>query len=515
MRPEATEALAALVAADLRIAALLCLLLLLLPLSRRLSGAARHALWASSVVACLLLPLLAPLVPDVAVPLPLLHSLAAPTVATAAGATSADVGAPATLSLAGLLMAGYLAGVAWCLSGLARRGLALRRLARAPCVAVPEPVAARWSALRAAQCPGKRVSLCLKPGIDTPLAWGWRHPVVALPPLAATWPTHALDAALRHELAHVRRNDWALSLLMQVLCALHWFNPLVWLAARRLSSEAERCCDDAVLRAGGRPSDYAGLLVSLAAGRERDHAALAGTGRGDNELTARIHDILDPDRNRRPDMKAPPALLAIAVFGTATVLAACQATPAVAGHLGDEPPPPAPVEAAAPSAVASPVPSPAPVTAPAPVQAVAAPPVSAAPAPAPVVAASPPAVPAPAAAPTAIPAAPVAPAGARPVEATEAEQRQLEREARRLEAEKREIAREVRQRREELRHMEKALDAERAEVSRQIESTRREMREARRAIDAEKRRLESEKRLLEEERRELERHKRARDDEKL
>jgi len=65
-----------------------------------------------------------------------------------------------------------------------------------------------------------------------------------------------------HELAHVRRCDSLSSLLGFLCCSVFWFNPLVWLCARKLRFEAEAAADDLVLSAGVRASDYAAVLLS-------------------------------------------------------------------------------------------------------------------------------------------------------------------------------------------------------------------------------------------------------------
>ena len=80
----------------------------------------------------------------------------------------------------------------------------------------------------------------------------------------SSWDAAQLRSVLMHELAHIRRRDTAVQCLTQIACALHWFNPLVWLAAWRLHVERERACDDLVLASGVRPSEYAGHLLHVA-----------------------------------------------------------------------------------------------------------------------------------------------------------------------------------------------------------------------------------------------------------
>ncbi len=75
-------------------------------------------------------------------------------------------------------------------------------------------------------------------------AW---HPVLLLPDAAENWPLERRRVVLLHELAHIKRLDWLTQTLAYIAGSLHWFNPLVWLAARRMRVEREQACDDLVL----------------------------------------------------------------------------------------------------------------------------------------------------------------------------------------------------------------------------------------------------------------------------
>ena len=135
-----------------------------------------------------------------------------------------------------------------------------------------------------------------------PLTWGVLRPVVVLPAACVTWPRERLTAALRHELAHVARLDCLTRRLAQIVCALYWPNPLVWLAARRLRTEQEQACDDLVLRAGMGASEYAEQLCvaarALTLGRSTPHNAVAMAS--PSTLRRRVVAILDETVDRRP-----------------------------------------------------------------------------------------------------------------------------------------------------------------------------------------------------------------------
>ena len=89
------------------------------------------------------------------------------------------------------------------------------------------------------------------------------RPAIVLPCDAQNWDSEDLKRAITHESEHVRRGDWVTQCFARVVCAAYWFHPLVWIAWRRLSLEAERACDDAVLR-HSEATAYAGQLVGLA-----------------------------------------------------------------------------------------------------------------------------------------------------------------------------------------------------------------------------------------------------------
>ena len=83
-----------------------------------------------------------------------------------------------------------------------------------------------------------------------PMASGIFTPAVLMPEDANRWPLERLRIVLLHELAHVKRRDCLTHVVAQLACALHWFNPLVWMAARHVRTERERACDDLVLACG-------------------------------------------------------------------------------------------------------------------------------------------------------------------------------------------------------------------------------------------------------------------------
>jgi beta-lactamase regulating signal transducer with metallopeptidase domain len=132
-----------------------------------------------------------------------------------------------------------------------------------------------------------------------PFACGLLRPTIVLPAECDSWTLDRRRAVLLHELAHVRRRDLVGHTVGRFACALYWFHPLVWTAAKHLRSESERACDDLALNCGARASDYAEHLLDIVTG-VRHHAtpavALAMARR--KEFEGRMLAILDPELRR-------------------------------------------------------------------------------------------------------------------------------------------------------------------------------------------------------------------------
>lgn len=129
-----------------------------------------------------------------------------------------------------------------------------------------------------------------------PFTVGWRRPVVALPALEAP----ALEVAALHEVAHVRRADYAWHAAQRAVAAAFAAHPLVWVLGRGLDLDRERAADAAVLEAGADRRTYADLLFSYAT-LPAPTLAL-GAVRGSSSLKSRIDAMktpLSPSRSRR------------------------------------------------------------------------------------------------------------------------------------------------------------------------------------------------------------------------
>ncbi len=274
---------------------------------KKRSAAVRHALWSVALALVLLLPLLQ------RVPISLPTMLSAPSLelpneeqetsregigGVVVSPRTSLVSAPTALALPpeagprwesyGVLIYVFVAlalmarwGIGWGLAvQLARRGKALGR--------------------------ARGVSVVQVDGVG-PLTFGWPCGVILVPD--AGFSSEKL--VLRHEVAHVQRADFVWQALASLVCALWWFSPVVWLAARELRREAERACDDIVLSQGVSAPDYADCLLEVASMKPLSlpfAASLVSLARK-NALASRISALLAPERDRRP--VGPLAVLGI------------------------------------------------------------------------------------------------------------------------------------------------------------------------------------------------------------
>ncbi|MEM6706963.1 MAG: M56 family metallopeptidase [Acidobacteriota bacterium] len=147
-----------------------------------------------------------------------------------------------------------------------------------------------------------------------PLLAGLWRPQVVLPKSALDWPAAERDATLLHELAHLSRRDlWAVPLLA-IARALHWFNPVVWFAARQVAAERELCCDDWVLRRRDVPKDYTRALLRGGLGTRSE--AGVGMAAPRSRLLKRVRRLLSSEY-RPPRLRRLATLCAVGVAGWA------------------------------------------------------------------------------------------------------------------------------------------------------------------------------------------------------
>jgi len=293
---------------------------------RSASAALRHYVLAAAIACAAAAPLAARIAPRweltgssrVALAPGVGHIVAIDATEDAPGAPARpDPPPPSRVDIAALIMPLWYAGAAVALLAL---GVGLVRLERVRRRAAPL-AAPHWNPVVE--------RLCRRYGITRPIdllegderapivTWGVSRARILVPAGAARWPERRVEAVLAHELAHVQRLDWLAQMLAESVAALYWFNPLAWIAARRLRQESEHACDDAVLATGVAGVDYATELLALTRAARRSWLPAAAIARP-SSLERRVRAMLNTDLNRRPTTRTA-ATLALAALVALTI----------------------------------------------------------------------------------------------------------------------------------------------------------------------------------------------------
>lgn len=192
----------------------------------------------------------------------------------------------------GLLILWIGGAAALLLLAVVRAGFGLWKLRHTSIAATDETI--RQSRI-AAQRLGLRSTLSVRlvDGVHSPLLVGWWKPVVYLPRSAERWNEVSLRLVFLHELAHWKRGDNWWQMFAATLCMLWWWQPLAWIALRRLKIEAEQAADDLVVTNESSPAEYAATLVAIAVGKAPGSLPEAGISMlGIQALEARIRALL-------------------------------------------------------------------------------------------------------------------------------------------------------------------------------------------------------------------------------
>ena len=292
-------------------------------LLRRGPARYRHALWLGATLACLLLPVcsLVPReAPAIAGPAPAAILPAIPIPPAWTPQVHETTRVPPNLAWMAVLV--FALSVAAHLFRLGRAWLRTRELARDAAPAeVPNPALVE----RCRQAFGlETVDILTSSAVGGPVTLGALRPAIVLPPgfLDAS-PADQVTAALGHEMAHIRRRDYAVNLLCEAVLLPIAFHPATRWLRRRLAETREMACDEAAVERliGARP--YARSLLALAstlAGRSRPAYTLGALDA--DILEVRMRRLVDP--TPRPGARKARASLAAAalILGAAALVSA-------------------------------------------------------------------------------------------------------------------------------------------------------------------------------------------------
>jgi TonB family protein len=312
----------------LRSSGILVVALVALAFMRRRSAALRHSVLAGAMAASAVVLPLSWVVPvwTVQVPAAMSAPVSVPLETSAvADATAVDAAESAQRpTLTTLMVTGWAIGV---IVGAVMLALAFGQLRRIALRAVPvlDGPWSRGAADLAARVGLRRsVTLLQTDAPDVLATWGLIRPRILLPSHAHEWSDPRIQAVLGHEVAHIQRHDWAVQIAAEAIRAVYWFNPLFWLACRRLRRESEQACDDAVLSLGVPPRDYAMHLLGVARSCRTSSlpvAAVMPMARP-STLERRIAAMLNPSLGRQALSHWAVAVTVVGLLGFALPTAA-------------------------------------------------------------------------------------------------------------------------------------------------------------------------------------------------
>ncbi len=193
--------------------------------------------------------------------------------------------------------------------------LSLARLSKRGVCSAPEVWGERLNELRAKVKVSGPVRLLESSLVEAPILMGHLRPLILVPlGLLTNLPAAQIESILLHELAHIRRHDYLLNALQNLVDGLLFYNPVIWWISHVVRSEREKCCDDVAVAVSGNAHEYARALAALEetrwSGREPAVAAQGGS------LVKRIRRLLYP---AAPNCDWTPVLAASIIFITAAM----------------------------------------------------------------------------------------------------------------------------------------------------------------------------------------------------
>ncbi|MDB6119082.1 MAG: hypothetical protein JWO08_2863 [Verrucomicrobiaceae bacterium] len=177
--------------------------------------------------------------------------------------------------------------------------------------------------------------VCMASAIHSPAVTGLLRPTLLLPAhFERTLAPHEMRLVLKHELTHIKRGDLPLNALLCLLLALHWFNPLLWLAFFKERLDREASCDAQVLDredlAQRLAYGHTLLKVETAFSHHGLNLGFVGIFQRGTALRSRIQSIASPP-NHHPLMKTVlvAVIMLLTFFGITKAVAPDPALPQI------------------------------------------------------------------------------------------------------------------------------------------------------------------------------------------
>jgi TonB family protein len=168
------------------------------------------------------------------------------------------------------------------------------------------------------------VSWYVSETVTSPVTFGWTRASILLPARVMELPDDLKEAIACHELIHVERRDWLFVLGEEILRAVLWFQPGVWILLAEIQLAREQVVDGEVIRLMRDRERYLDALLAVAAYKFQPDLAPAPLFLKKRHLAARVATLLKETRMSKARICASfagacsvamaAALLAIAFF---------------------------------------------------------------------------------------------------------------------------------------------------------------------------------------------------------
>jgi TonB family protein len=135
---------------------------------------------------------------------------------------------------------------------------------------------------------GLEVPFLVSDWMTVPLTYGWLRPTVLLPSSFCGLSADQQEGVACHELLHVRRRDWPINFLEELLRAVLWFHPAVWLILPRIALSREQVVDAATVRLTGKRRQYLDALWRVVCSSQHSAVAMAVPFLGRRDLVDRV-----------------------------------------------------------------------------------------------------------------------------------------------------------------------------------------------------------------------------------
>lgn len=151
----------------------------------------------------------------------------------------------------------------------------------------------------------RKMGICCPPAIrlnsklTTPLLNGLFRPQIYLP--SEQFTQREMELLLEHELCHYRRKDLWYQLVIQIVCTVYWWNPMLWMMKQQVQKEVEFLCDEMVTKEKKKDErmQYNYLLVRTAVRSRSFYGMSTGFSKDMSVLKERMVNVMKSGKKKK------------------------------------------------------------------------------------------------------------------------------------------------------------------------------------------------------------------------